>query len=128
VLKTYVVSVFFQVFRMFQRYVLHLFQMNVAKVDQNVAYVAMVAHVCYKGLFPMFHLCFWTYCCKCVYLNVAYVLHICCRCFICILHVFAMVFKLLSCIFASVSETCFKCYIYLQTYVASVASGYFKSR
>ena len=32
--------------------------MDVAKVDQDVAYVAMVAHVCCKHLFPMFHLLF----------------------------------------------------------------------
>jgi hypothetical protein len=30
---------------------------------------------------------------KCVYLNVVYVLHICYKCFISILHMFAMVFK-----------------------------------
>jgi hypothetical protein len=30
--------------------------------------------------------------------------------------------------FASVLEACFKCFICLQTYVASVAFGYFKSR
>jgi hypothetical protein len=27
-------------------------------------------------------------CCKCVYLDVAYVSHICCKCFIWILHIF----------------------------------------
>jgi hypothetical protein len=37
---------------------------------------------------------------------------------------FAMVFKC----FLSVSETCFKCFICLQTYVARVAGGCFKSR
>jgi hypothetical protein len=30
--------------------------------------------------------------------------------------------------FSSVLEACFKCFIYLQTYVASVVSGCFKSR
>jgi hypothetical protein len=34
---------------------------DVAKVDQDVAYIAMVVHVCCKCLLPMFHLCFWTY-------------------------------------------------------------------
>jgi hypothetical protein len=38
-----------------------VFKMNVAKVDRDVAYVAMVAHVCRKRMFLMFHLCFWTY-------------------------------------------------------------------
>jgi hypothetical protein len=41
------------------------------------------------------------------------------------LPMFAMVFK---CFFASVSEACFKCFIYLLLYVVSVASGCFKSR
>ena len=49
--------------RMFQAFgcfrgTLQLFQMNVAKVDQNVAYVAMVVHVYCKRLFPIFHLFF----------------------------------------------------------------------
>ena len=61
---------------------LQLFQMNVAKVDHDVAYVAMIVHVCCKCLFPMFHLFFLDACCKCVYLDVACVTHICCMCFI----------------------------------------------
>jgi hypothetical protein len=55
-------------------------------------------------------------CCKCVYLDVAYFSHICCKCFMWMLRMFYMVFK------------CFTCFIYLQTHVASVASGCFKSR
>ena len=51
---------------------LQLFQMNVAKVDQNVAYVAIVVYVCCKLLFPMFYM-FLDVCCKCVYLDVAYI-------------------------------------------------------
>jgi hypothetical protein len=46
------------------------------------------------------------------------------RCCIC----FAMVFNCFQVCFASVSDACFKCCICLKTYVASVASGYFKSR
>ena len=57
------------------------FHADVAKVDQDVAYVAMVVHVCYKLMFPMLYL-FLDICCKCVYLDVAYVLHIYCKCFI----------------------------------------------
>ena len=37
------------------------FHADIAKVDQDVAYVAMVVHVCCKRLFPIFHLCFRTY-------------------------------------------------------------------
>jgi hypothetical protein len=40
---------------------LQVFYNNVAKVDRDVAYVAIVVHVCCKGLLPMFHLCFRTY-------------------------------------------------------------------
>jgi hypothetical protein len=40
---------------------LQVFHVDVAKVDQNVSYVAMVVHVCCKLLFPMFELFFQTY-------------------------------------------------------------------
>jgi hypothetical protein len=39
------------------------------KVDRDVAYVAMVVHICCKRMFPMFHL-FSYVCCKSVYLDV----------------------------------------------------------
>jgi hypothetical protein len=32
-----------------------VFHMDVAKVDRDVAYVAIVVHVCCKLLFPIFH-------------------------------------------------------------------------
>jgi hypothetical protein len=54
-----------------------MFYKDVAKVDCDVAYVAMVVHVCYKLMFPMFNLFFLDVCCKFVYLDVAYVSHIC---------------------------------------------------
>jgi hypothetical protein len=38
-----------------------VFHMDVAKVDQDVAYVAMGGHVCCKRLFLMFHLFFQTH-------------------------------------------------------------------
>ena len=117
-LKTHIASVCFTCFGCF-RGMLQLFYTNVAKVDQNVAYVAMVVHICCKGLFPMFHLCFWTYVISVFYLDVAYVSHICCKCFIWILHIFTMIFKCFSYVFASVSKACFKCFICLHTYVAS---------
>jgi hypothetical protein len=74
-----VASICFECFRCF-RGILHVFQMDVAKVNRDVAYVAMVVHVCCKGLSLMFHLCFLDTCCKCVYLDVAYVSHIRCNC------------------------------------------------
>ena len=51
---------------------------------------------------------------------VASVLSGCCVC----LQYFSSAF---SRVFASVSHTCFKCFIYLLLYVASIASGCFKS-
>jgi hypothetical protein len=60
----------------------------VAKVDRDVIYVLMVVHVCWKLLFPMFHLFFLDVCCKCVYLKVTYVLHRCYKCFIYMLRMF----------------------------------------
>jgi len=63
-----------------------VFQMDVAKVDWDVAYVAMVVHVRCKLLFPMFTSVFLDICCKCVYLDVVYVLDRCCNCFIWMLH------------------------------------------
>jgi hypothetical protein len=56
--------------------------MDIAKVDWDVAYVAMVVYLCCKGLLPMFHLCFGDVCYKCVYPDVAYVSHIYFKCFI----------------------------------------------
>jgi hypothetical protein len=50
----------FQVFQMFQRYVVVVF-MDVAKIDRDVAYVVMIVHVCCKRQFLMFHLLFQTY-------------------------------------------------------------------
>jgi hypothetical protein len=47
-----------------------VFQMDVANVDRDVVYVAMVVHLCCKGLLPMFYLCFWDVCYKFVYLDV----------------------------------------------------------
>jgi hypothetical protein len=81
---------------------LEVFHMDVTKVDQNVAYVSMVVHVCYKLLFLMFHLFFQTMlqvclfrCCICFtgmlqvfYLDVAYVLQWIFMCFRVFLQVF----------------------------------------
>jgi hypothetical protein len=44
---------------------------------------------------------------------------------VCVAILFSSVF---SGVFASVLDVCFKCFIYLQMYVASIVSRYFKSR
>ena len=67
-----------------------------------------VASICFKR-FQVFH----TYVCKRL---------------IWMLHMFAMVFKCFSGVFASVSDACFKYFICLLLYVATVKSRYFKSR
>jgi hypothetical protein len=82
-------------------YMLQVFHVDVAKVDQDVAYVAMVIHICCKHLFLMFQL-FQTYDAH-VYLGVAYVSHLCCKCFIQMLH-------RLHTYVASVSSRCCICF------------------
>ena len=54
VLKLYVANVCFKCFRG----ILQVFHTDVAKVDQDIAHVAMVVHVCCKLLLSMFHLIF----------------------------------------------------------------------
>ena len=61
------------------RGVLQVFHIDVAKVDRDVAHVAMAIHVCFKCMFRMFHLFFHTYVCKC---------------FIWMLHMFLQVFEM----------------------------------
>ena len=55
-LLLYVINVCFSSFRCF-RVTLQVFHMDVAKVDQDVAYVAMVIHVCLSVCFKYF-ICF----------------------------------------------------------------------
>jgi hypothetical protein len=74
---------------------LQVFHMDVAKVDRDVAYVAMVVHLCCKHLLPMFHLFF-----RCMlqeYLS---------RCFICFIH-------MLQVFYLDVAYACngFKCFL-----------------
>jgi hypothetical protein len=59
-LKAHVASVCFKCFSCF-RGMLQVFHMDVAKVDRDVAYVAMVVHVCCKLLSPMYYQFFQTY-------------------------------------------------------------------
>ena len=79
-MKPHVASMCFKCFICF-RSILQVFHTDVAKVDRDVTYVAMVVHVCCKCIFQMFYL-FSNVCYKCVYLDVAYVSHIRCKCFI----------------------------------------------
>jgi hypothetical protein len=46
----------FQVFLMFFRLMLQVFYLDVAKLNLNIAYVAMAIHVCFKRMFQVFHL------------------------------------------------------------------------
>ena len=84
---------------------LQVFYLDVAKVDLDVtcmlkAYVSSVSGVSY----------------------------VCCKCFIWMLHIFAMVFKCFSGVFASVLDACFKCFICHLLYVATVISRCFINR
>jgi hypothetical protein len=88
-----------------------VFQMDVAKVDRDVTYVAiaMVVHVCCKHLFPMFY-CFRTYIVS-VFIRMLYMFHtyvasVLFRCCVC-LQWFSNVFQVF---FVSISEACFKCF------------------
>jgi len=89
---------------------LQLFRMDVAKVDRDVAYVVMVVHICCKLLFSMFHLFFFKHMLQ-VYLF---------GCCICFTRVTIVVSGCCISVFASVSDICFKCFICLLLYVASV--------
>jgi hypothetical protein len=64
-----------------------VFHIDVAKVDQDVAY-AIAIHECCKSLFQMFHP-FLRRMLQAFYLDVAYVSRICCKCFIWMLHMLA---------------------------------------
>ena len=93
--------------------------MDVAKVDRGMLHMLQLFKYfrCFRG---MFHLCFLDACCKCVYLDVAYISHIHCMCFIWMLCMVEMVSIVFLGVFSSVSEACFKCFNCLQTYVATV--------
>jgi hypothetical protein len=54
-LKVHVAKVCFKCFKCF-RGMLQVFQMDVAKIDLDVAHVAIAIHVCCKSLFKIFHL------------------------------------------------------------------------
>jgi hypothetical protein len=56
-MKEHVANLCFKCFRCFIG-MLQVFHMDIAKVDQDVAYVAMVIHICCKLMFSMFYLFF----------------------------------------------------------------------
>jgi hypothetical protein len=114
-MKVHVASVCFNCFRcfrgLFQRFVAN--RLGCCMLQRSVTNVSFV---------------FSDVRCKCVYLDVAYISHICYICFIWMLHMFALVSSVFRCLFSSVSEPCFKCFICIQMYVAIVAFGCFKNR
>jgi hypothetical protein len=86
-LQTYVSSVSDVFVGMFQ-----VFHADVTKVDRDIAYVAMIVHVCCKCRFVMFHLSFQMYVASVFIWMCVYVSHICCKYFVCMLHMFAIIF------------------------------------
>jgi hypothetical protein len=96
---------------------LQVFHVDVAKVDRDVAYVAMAIHVYCERLFQMFHLFFQTYVANMFYLDVTYVSHICCKCFIWMSHMLCNGFSSVSSVldifqvFHLSLDVCCKCFI-----------------
>jgi hypothetical protein len=80
-----------------------LFQMDVAKVDRDVAYIAIIIHVCFKCMFQMFHWSRRTL--QVFYLDVAKVdLNVA---YTCMLQVYVLsIFMCFIHMFASVSYEC----------------------
>jgi hypothetical protein len=83
-----------------------VFHMDVAKIDWDVAYIAMAIYVCCKCLFQVFHMFFQTHVAIMFYLGVTYVSHICCKYFIWMLHMFCNGSSVLRC-FANVLDIVF---------------------
>jgi hypothetical protein len=96
-----------------------VFHMDVAKVDQDVVYVSIVVHICCK---LVFHLFFQTYVTSVfiwmLYMFHTYVVSVLSESCVC----FTMVSSVFSGVFVSILDAYFKCFICLQTNVASVAS------
>jgi hypothetical protein len=55
-----------------------VFHTDVAKIDRDVAHVTMVVHYVQASV-PNVSSAFLDVCCKCAYLDVAYVSHVCCK-------------------------------------------------
>jgi hypothetical protein len=86
---------------------LQMFCQDVAKIDLDVTYTCMLQAYVSKILGALY------LCLQVFHLDVAYVYN-CFKCF--------------SDVFISVSGAYFKCFIYFFLYVATIASGCFKSR
>jgi hypothetical protein len=85
---------------MFHRYMLHVFRIGVARVDQNIAHVAMTMHVCFK----------------CFHLNVTKKNRSGCYIYV---HVVSVYFKCFMCFRTSVASVSSRCCICLQ-WISSV--------
>jgi hypothetical protein len=88
-----------------------VFHMNVAKVNQDVAYVAMAIRECCKSLLQMFHL-FLRRMLQAFYLDVAYVVSVLSGSCICLqpFQVFSDVLLVFQMYVTSVSDVCCKCF------------------
>jgi hypothetical protein len=104
----HVASSHFKYFRCF-RGMLQEFHTDVAKVDHDVAYVAIVVHICCKSLSPMFHLFF-----RCM-LQVC--LYGCCIYFhtyvASVLSIYYVCLQWFLSVLTNVSDAYFKCFICL---------------
>ena len=94
-------------FNMFQ--VFHMFYKHVASVSYGYCKSRSGCCICCNGCTCMLHMSIpkvssvsLDVCCKCVYLDVAYISHICCKYFILMLCMFAMIFKCFQVFFVSV--------------------------
>ena len=104
----------FQVFQMFQRYIV-AFHADVVKIDRDII---MVVHVCCKLMFTMFYLFFQTYVVS-VFIWMLHIFHThvssvlsgCCICFSMVSSVFASVFRCMFQVFHLPSDVCCKCCI-----------------
>jgi hypothetical protein len=66
---------------------LQIFHIDVAKVD-GMLHMLQRLYTMLQTSVPNISSVFSDVCCKCVYLDVVYVAHISCKCFISILHMF----------------------------------------
>ena len=87
---------------------LQVFCLDVAKVDLDVCIYMHVASICFNCFSGVSYVCLQVF-----HLDVAYICN---------------GFQMFLEVFASVLDACFKCFICLLLYVATVASESFKSR
>jgi len=123
--------------------VFQMFHLDVAKVDRNIAHVAVAMFQVYvPNVSSRFSIHVFasvsSRCCMC-FQTYELFSAVFCKCFIHMFRMFQLfvrmlqvfhldLFKSRSGVTASDSDACFMCFICLQSYVASVVSGCFKSR